>query len=168
MAKVKNSSSISSSELKTTTKTRTFERLSNGVLHDRKEIERAIVSLISSARSSVEDDDMGNEDPLLFASSQINADFTLAAQCEAAGELSIDDMDQGFFDLFRSPTYWKQREAFVEAAVAGDEYAFMTAVWRGYNAGRVSPDRFGPKMRKKRAADARGASKQDKGAADVK
>lgn len=270
MAKVKNSSTISASELKTTTKTKTFERLSNGVpyaerikdsgtyfcwsepfafhvigdamlpqfsdgdtviidphrkpvdddfvvaglpgqaivfrkyacasgtpyqllatnpqyapldpvlpvvgvmtfhhskVDDRKEVERAIISLISSARSSIEDDDMRNEDPLLFASSQINTDFTLAAQCEDEGDLSMDDMDQGFFDLFRSPIYWKQREAFVAAAVAGDEYAFMIAVWRGYNAGKVSPDRFIPKMRKKRSADARGASKRDKGAADAK
>jgi hypothetical protein len=131
----------------TTNKTKSAKRPSNLKI-DRKEIERAILLLISSARSSAEDND--TEDPLLFASSQINTDLTLAAQCEDEGDLSVDDMDQGFFDLFRSPTYWIQREAFVKAAAAGDEYAYMTAIWRGYNAGRVSPDRFIPSNRKER------------------
>lgn len=85
---------------------------------------------------------MGNEAPLSFASSQIDTDFALAAQLEVEGDLSIDNMDQGFFDLFRSATYWTLRDAFVKAALVGDEYAFMSAVWRGYNAGRVSTDRF--------------------------
>ncbi|MDW5266935.1 MULTISPECIES: hypothetical protein [Acidobacteriaceae] len=93
----------------------------------------------------------------------------------------MDDMDQGFFDLFRSPTYWKLREAFVKAADAGDEYAFMTAVWRGYNAGRVSPDRFIPNTAKElqsstalgiastHAADARRAtSRRAKGVGNAK
>jgi hypothetical protein len=122
--------------------------------NNRRDIERSILSLISSARSCA-DDEPGDEDPLLLASSQINTDFVVAAQFERDEYLSIDNMDQGFFDLFRSPTYWKLRETFVEDAARGDEYAFMTAIWRAYNAGRVSPDRFispSRQQRKKRLA----------------
>lgn len=127
MANVNNSCTIGVSKPESTTKLKAATE--TGAL-------RSFISLISSACSSAEDGDTH------LSASQIHDDFSLAAQCERNGDLSIDNIDQGFFDLFRSSTYWTLRETFVKAALAGDEYAFMTAIWRGYNAGRVSPDRF--------------------------
>jgi len=75
---------------------------------------------------------------------------SLASYFEFLDDLDTDDEESGFFDLHRSSMYWGLRETFIEDAMKGDPYAFMTAIWRAYNAGRLSSERFIPKTREER------------------
>jgi hypothetical protein len=80
--------------------------------------------------------------PFSRASSQINTDLSIAAHCEEEDDLCLDS--ETFYALSFSPMYWKLRETFVEEGAAGDPFAFQNAIWRAYNAGLVSPERFIP------------------------
>jgi hypothetical protein len=125
----------------------------------RVKIGRELLLLISSATSRASKEQMAeegstdpNESPFLIGASQVNADLALAAQCEFEEDISVDDMDGCFFDLFRSPMYWRLRETFLEEAAAGDPYTLMRLVWRSYNAGLLSPDRLLPDSKQVRLA----------------
>jgi hypothetical protein len=100
---------------------------------------REILLAVSSARPYVKPED----DPFLWGSATVNTDLAQAAQCELDGTVNEDE-GSGYFELVRSPMYWKLRDAFVEAAEQGNRYAFVRAVWRAYNAGLMSPNRFIP------------------------
>jgi hypothetical protein len=106
--------------------------------HDRSAA-REILLAVSSARPYIKPE----EDPFLWGAEKINTDLALAAQFELDGTAN-DDEGSGYFELLRSPMFWKLRDAFVEAAGEGDRFAFVRAVWRAYNAGLVSPNRFIP------------------------
>jgi hypothetical protein len=69
----------------------------------------------------------------------------VAAHCELEEDFAIDDCaDSGAWDLLASPMYWQLRQTFVEAGSDGSGYAFLEAIWRAYNAGRLSPNRLTP------------------------
>jgi len=124
-------------------------------VEDRREIEKAFISEISGYQSNWKSADSEKSvygSQFLHTASQINADFTIAAQCEFEKDFCLEDPDPDFCDLCRSVMYWKLRETFIEDALQGDATAFATAIWRAYNAGRVSPDRFIPATRGQRNA----------------
>lgn len=77
-----------------------------------------------------------------WSSSQINTDLALAAQCELAGDIYLEDED--FFDLFRSPMYWNLRQTFMADAMDSDSGSLLKVVWRAYKAGLASPNRLVP------------------------
>ena len=94
-------------------------------------------------------DTYGNH--FVWGASSVNTDFALAAECEAGDDLSAGD-DQEWTDLLLSPMFWKLRETFVEEAESGSRLAFMHAIWRSYNAGRLSDDRLEPRTEEERQA----------------
>jgi hypothetical protein len=70
--------------------------------------------------------------------SQVNTDLAVAAQCEAEDVISIED--HNFLALFYSPEYKKLEQTYrKEAKKGGAADALLKAVWRGYNAGLLSP-----------------------------
>jgi hypothetical protein len=104
---------------------------------------------ISSARSEGDPespefkDNVDEAEPAyLFGASQANSDLAQVAQWESDG--TFFKTENEFFDLLRSPMYWKMREIFVHEAEQGDTYALLTLVWRAYKAGRISPKRLLP------------------------
>lgn len=176
MAKVNNSSAIEAS-LKKSPATKVLDKKTNRTPTDRRrdhgpgqgskiptrpielmtdeergQIGRELLLLISSATShaSKEESTDPNDSPFLIGASQVNADLALAAQCEFEDDISVDDMDGCFFDIFRSPMYWRLRETFLEEAATGDPYTLMRLVWRSYNAGLLSPDRLIPDSKQTR------------------
>jgi hypothetical protein len=124
---------------------------------EREQIGRDLLLLISSATSHASKEQMTEDEvtdptnsPFLLGASQVNADLASAAQCEFEEDISVDDIDGCFFDIFRSPMYWSLRETFVKEAASGDTYSFMRLVWRVYNAGLLSPDRLLPDSTQRR------------------
>jgi len=85
-------------------------------------------------------------DRFTFFSSQVDSDLSLASLGEYCGDPELDHerLDSPWFDLTRSAMYWRLREAFIESAAKGHNTAFLDAVCRAYNAGRLSPDRLSP------------------------
>jgi hypothetical protein len=100
---------------------------------------REILLSISAAKPNVPEED----DSFLEAAQSVNADLAKAAEYELDGTVNEDE-GGGYFELLRSPMYWTLRDAFIEAAEQGSRYAFTRAVWRAYNAGRVSSNRCIP------------------------
>ena len=86
-----------------------------------------------------------------WVGSSVNTDFALAADCEAGEDLSVFDGEERL-DLMLSPMYWRLRENFVEEAERGSDAAFLDAIWRAYNAGRLSEDRLEPRTKEERQA----------------
>ncbi|WP_158792448.1 hypothetical protein [Granulicella sp. L60] len=80
----------------------------------------------------------------LWGAYQENTDLALAAECESENDINIDGPEP-IFNLTRCPMYWKLRQQFVKDAASGDEHSFLYAIWRAYNAGRLSPDRLTPR-----------------------
>jgi hypothetical protein len=80
----------------------------------------------------------------LWGAYQENTDLALAAECESENDINIDGPEP-IFNFTRCPMYWKLRQQFVKDAASGDEHSFLYAIWRAYNAGRLSPDRLAPR-----------------------
>jgi hypothetical protein len=123
---------------------------------DRKTVIRSVLLEVSSATSDIADcpDEYSTEERFAVISTQINADLAQAAVCEAEEDLSTDTLDGDFNALLSSSEYQKLRDRFIfEATEPGHHYAFQTAVWRGYNAGRVSPERFTPRSQRERTEE---------------
>jgi hypothetical protein len=110
----------------------------------RAAIVRELLIEISSATldcpTDAEEEDGINH--FTWGSSQVNTDLALAADCEYAGDLYVEDPN--FYDLMQSPMYLNLVKTFVEDAEGGDSCALLKVIWRAYNAGRVSPERFIP------------------------
>jgi hypothetical protein len=88
----------------------------------------------------------------LWGAYQENTDLAIAAECEAEDDISIDGPDP-IFNLTRCPMYWKLRQQFVKDAASGDEHSFLYAIWRAYNAGRLSPERLVPRTPEERRSE---------------
>jgi hypothetical protein len=123
-------------------KLETITLLSNG----RKKSVRlfARLTLISSAKSHVNEDEL---DPFLWGSARVNADLALAAHGELEGTVNThdeleDNSSASLYQLINSAMFSRLRDAFIEEAEKGSRLSFARAMWRAYNAGLMSPDRF--------------------------
>jgi hypothetical protein len=92
-----------------------------------QQVAHEILLAVSSARPYVKPED----DPFLWGSARVNTDLAQAAQSDLDGTVNEDEGNR-YFELVRSPMYWKLRDAFVEAAAQGNRYAFARAMWRAY------------------------------------
>jgi hypothetical protein len=108
---------------------------------------RDVLTEISSASSSINDEDADYTTVERFSckATRINADLAQAAYLEAEGDNTVDTIGSGFFEMGWSTEYQTLRERFIEEATNdAHEYAFQTAIWRAYSAGRVSALRLLP------------------------
>lgn len=96
------------------------------------------------------DEHFGNH--FLWGAYQENSDLAKVAECESENDINIDGPDP-VYNLTRCPMYWKLRQQFVKDAASGNEHSFLYAIWRAYNAGRISPDRLVPRTPNERLSE---------------
>jgi hypothetical protein len=105
---------------------------------------REILTGISSAKTHINPDEL---DPFVWGSARVNADLALAAHGELRGAIDQHEEDSpgaALYQLINSAMYSRLRDAFIEEAEAGSRLSFARAMWRAYNAGLMSPNRFIP------------------------
>ena len=105
---------------------------------------REILIAISSAKTRANPDEL---DPFVWGSARVNADLALAAHSELSGVIDQYDEDNpgaALYQLINSAMYLRLKDAFIEEAEAGSRLSFARAMWRAYNAGLMSPNRFIP------------------------
>jgi hypothetical protein len=80
-----------------------------------------------------------------MAASQANADLAAAALLECGLDIGFCPYeDSNFLALFGSSEYRKIEQAYIKDAEKDPENALLTAVWRGYRGGLLSPKRMIP------------------------